>query len=200
MTSREKSTAWLQELTMEYQAGKDGNKELDEDFDNVGKLGKVFLAVDNLQEVNLGEGNNMKPTYISTNLSQEQKEHMFFMLKEFMDCFAWDYIEMPGLSRELVEHVLPIKKGFRPFKQPTRSLNPELLDRIKEEVEQLLKEGFIRTCRYAEWISNIVSVENKNTRKIRVCVDFRSLSKATPKDEYAMPIVELLINRASGIK
>jgi hypothetical protein len=200
MTSREKSTAWLQELTMEYQAGKDGNKELDEDFDNVGKLGKVFLAVDNFQEVNLGEGNNMKPTYISTNLSQEQKEHMFFMLKEFMDCFAWDYIEMPGLSRELVEHVLPIKRGFRPFKQPTRSLNPELLDRIKEEVEQLLKEGFIRTCRYAEWISNIVSVENKNTRKIRVCVDFRSLSKATPKDEYTMPIIELLINRASGIK
>jgi hypothetical protein len=53
---------------------KDGNSELIEDLDDVGKLGQGFSVVDNLQEVNLGEGNNMKPTYISTNLSQEQKE------------------------------------------------------------------------------------------------------------------------------
>jgi hypothetical protein len=113
MTSREKSIVWLQERTTEYKARKDGNRELVEDFDDVGKLGQGFLAMDNLQEDNLDEGNNMKRTYISPNLSQEQ---MCFMLKEFMDCFAWDYTEMPGLSRELVEHVLPIKRGFRPFK------------------------------------------------------------------------------------
>jgi hypothetical protein len=63
------------------------------------------------------------------------------MLKEFMDCFAWDYTEMPGLSRELVEHVLPIKRGFRPFKRRTQNFNPDLLDRIKEEIERLLKAG-----------------------------------------------------------
>jgi hypothetical protein len=74
MTSREKSIAWLQERTAEYKAMKDGNSELIEDLDDVGKLGQGFSVVDNLQEVNLGEGNNMKPTYISTNLSQEQKE------------------------------------------------------------------------------------------------------------------------------
>jgi hypothetical protein len=156
--------------------------------------------VDDLPEDNLGEGNGMRPTYISMNLSREQKEQLCGMLKEFMDCFAWDYTEMPGLSRELVQHVLPIKRGFWPFKQPTRNFNPDLLDRIKEEVQRLLKAGFIRTCRYAEWISNIVPVEKKNTGKIRVCVDFYSLNTATPKDEYPMPVVEVLINRASGHK
>jgi hypothetical protein len=100
----------------------------------------------------------------------------------------------------LVEHVLPIKRGFRLFKQPTQNFNPDLLDRIKEEVERLLKAGFIRTCQYAEWISNIVPVEKKNTGKIRVCVDFHNPNKATPKDEYPMPVAEVLINRASGHK
>jgi hypothetical protein len=57
-----------------------------------------------------------------------------------VDCFAWAYTDMSGLSRELVEHTLPIKWGFRPHKQPTRNFNSELLGRIKEEVEQLLKE------------------------------------------------------------
>jgi hypothetical protein len=63
-----------------------------------------------------------------------------------VDCFAWAYTDMSGLSRELVEHTLPIKWGFRPHKQPARNFNSELLGRIKEEVEQLLKEEFIRTC------------------------------------------------------
>jgi hypothetical protein len=38
----------------------------------------------------------------------------------------------------------------------------------------------------------------KNTGKIWVCIDFRNLNKATPKDEYPMPIADMLINNASG--
>jgi hypothetical protein len=49
-----------------------------------------------------------------------------------------------------------------------------------------------------EWVSNIVPVEKKNTGKIWVCIDFHNLNKATPKDEYHMPIVDILINNASG--
>jgi hypothetical protein len=70
------------------------------------------------------------------------------------------------LGRDLVEHTLLIKKCFRPQKQPVRNYNPDFLVRIKEEVERLLEVGFIRTCRYAEWISNIVPVEKKNASKI----------------------------------
>jgi hypothetical protein len=55
-------------------------------------------------------------------------------------------------------------------------------------------------CRYAEWISNIVPVEKKNTGKIRVCVDFCDVNRATPKDEYSMPVAEDLIDKASGHK
>ena len=105
---------------------------------------------------------------------------------------------MPGLSRDLVEHRLPIKTGFRPYKQPARRFNPAIYDRIKEEINRLLEAGFIRSCRYAEWISNIVPVEKKDSGKIRVCIDFRNLNKATLKDEYPMPIDDMLINEAFG--
>jgi len=43
-----------------------------------------------------------------------------------------------------------------------------------------------------------VPVEKKNSGKIRVCIDFRDLNKATLKDEYPMPIADMLINEASG--
>jgi hypothetical protein len=41
-------------------------------------------------------------------------------------------------------------------------------------------------------------MEKKNTDKIWVCIDFRNLNKATPKDEYPMPIADMLINSSSG--
>ena len=84
---------------------------------------------------------------------------------------------MPSLSHNLVEHRLPIKAGFRPFKQPSRCFNPAMYDRIKEETNRLLDVGFIRSCRYAKWISNIVPVEKKDSGKIRVCIDLEILIK-----------------------
>jgi hypothetical protein len=41
-------------------------------------------------------------------------------------------------------------------------------------------------------------VEKKGTGKIRECIEFRNLNKATLKDEYPMPIADMLINNASG--
>jgi hypothetical protein len=40
-------------------------------------------------------------------------------------------------------------------------------------------------------------MEKKNTDKIRLCIDFCNLNKATPKDEYPMPITDMIINNAS---
>jgi hypothetical protein len=68
---------------------------------------------------------------------------------------------------------------------------------VKEEINRLLDAKFIRPCRYGDWISNIVPVEKKGTNKLRICIDFRDLNKATPKDEYPMPIADFLVNSAS---
>jgi hypothetical protein len=104
---------------------------------------------------------------------------------------------MLGLSRDLVEHRLSIKVSFRPFKEHARRYNPLIYNQIKVEIDRLLKANFIRPCRYADWISNIVPVEKKGSGKIRVCIDFRNLNIATHKDEYPMPIADMIINDTS---
>ncbi|KAK1632949.1 hypothetical protein QYE76_007264 [Lolium multiflorum] len=78
-------------------------------------------------------------------------------------------------------------------------MKAEILEEVKKEIEKMLAAGFIRPCRYAEWISSIVPVEKKDGRW-RVAIDFRDLNRATPKDEYPMPVVETLINAAAGHK
>jgi hypothetical protein len=99
-------------------------------------------------------------------MSLEHKDAIIKLLRDYVDCFTWNYHEMSGLSRELVEHRLPIKSSFRSYKQPAGRFNPLIHDQVKEEVERLLNAGFIRPCRYVEWVSNIVPVEKKNTDKI----------------------------------
>jgi hypothetical protein len=42
---------------------------------------------------------------------------------------------MLELNRELVEHQLPIKSSFRPYKQPAGRFNPIIHDLVMEEVE-----------------------------------------------------------------
>jgi hypothetical protein len=69
---------------------------------------------------------------------------------------------MPVLDRSIVEHRLPIKSGFKPYKQPPRKIyKDEVLADVKKEIERLLDANFIRPCRHAEWISNIVPVYKK---------------------------------------
>jgi hypothetical protein len=153
-----------------------------------------------MDKVDIGDGVIPQPTYISAHLTLGQKDEMCELLKSYTYCFAWDYTEMPGLSTELVEHRLPIKASFRPYKQGAQNFKPDIGGRVKEEVERLLQAGFIQLCRCTNWVSNIVPVETKNTRKIRICMDFRNPNRATPKDEYPMPIADLLIDSASGNK
>jgi hypothetical protein len=168
-----------------------------EDFDEVEKLGQGFLSADPLEEMDIRVEITPWLTFVNKNMSLEHKDAIIKLLRNYIDCFTWTCREMPGLSRELVKHRLPIKTGFRPYKQPAQRFNPIIHDRDKGEVERLLYVGFIRPCPYAEWVSNIVPVD-KNTGKILVCIDFHNLNKATPKDEYPMPIADILINNASG--
>ena len=40
----------------------------------------------------------------------------------------------------------------------------------------------------------------KKNVKLRVCIDFRDLNKATPMDGYPMPIADMLVDAAAGHK
>lgn len=82
----------------------------------------------------------------------------------------------------MVENRLLVKEGFEPFKQPPRRMAHKVVLKVKDEVERLLKAGFIRLIMYIEWLSNIVSIIKKN-EKIQVCIDFKNINLATPKDE-----------------
>ena len=60
-------------------------------FSDDGKLGYGFTSADDLEEVDIGPGDKPRPTFISKKLDPVLHEEMIALLKEYWDCFAWDY-------------------------------------------------------------------------------------------------------------
>jgi hypothetical protein len=130
---------------------------------------------------------------MNKTLETDPRDEMIGLLKEYSNCFSWNYTEMLGLSQEIVEHRLPIKFGFRPFKQKARTFRPDLLPRIKDKISLDLADTQSGSPILCRW-------RRKNQVSSEYCIDFRNLNRATPKDEYPMPIADTLINNASGIE
>jgi hypothetical protein len=153
--------------------------------------------MDELKEVNLGTVENPRPTFINAKLSPEKEVNYMELLMEYRGIFTWSYDEMPGLDPRVVVHQLAVKHGVRPVKQTQRRFCPELISQIEVEVNKLIQAGFIREVKYPTWISNIVPVKKKNGQ-MRVCVDFRDLNNAYPKDDFPLSITKIMVDATMG--
>jgi hypothetical protein len=114
--SMQKNVAWLQHHTEQYRSITNDMCEAIEDFDEVEKLGQGFSSADPLEEIDIQDGITPRLTFVNKNMSLEHKDAIIKLLRNYIDCFTRNYREIPGLNRELVEHRLPIKTGFRPYK------------------------------------------------------------------------------------
>ena len=70
-------------------------------------------------------------------------------------------------------------------------MRTEWLLKIKEEVTEQLKVGFIKPMHQVEWIANVMPVPKKDGT-VRMCVDFGDLNKTCPKDDFPLPHIDVL--------
>ncbi|KAG9453150.1 hypothetical protein H6P81_006054 [Aristolochia fimbriata] len=131
------------------------------------------------------------------SLSAEEEVEYMSLLREYRDIFAWNYTEMRGLDPRVPVHKLAVHPSVRPVKQSQRRFRLELVPKIEKEVDKLIATNFIREVKYTSWIANIVPIKKK-TGQIRVYVDFRDPNKACLKDDFPLPITELMVDATTG--
>ena len=100
---------------------------------------------------------------------------------------------MPGIPRKYTKHKLHVRKDTRPVRQPLRRFSEEKRRTIGEVVAKLLAAGFIMEVFFPEWLANPVLVLKKN-KQWRMCIDYTSLNKAFPKDPFALPRIDQVID------
>jgi hypothetical protein len=64
-------------------------------------------------------------------------------------------------------------------------------------MDNLLNDGFIYLIPLTEWVSNLVPVDKKQGI-VRVCIYFRDLNKAYPKDNSPTPFIDQIIDECEG--
>ena len=147
--------------------------------------------------VDLGIGSGKREVKIGTGITAPIREELITLLKDYQDIFAWSYQDMPGLSSDIVQHRLPLNPGCSPVKQKLRRMKPETSLKIKEEVKKQFDAGFLAVARYPEWVANIVPVPKKGG-KVRMCVDYRDLNRASPKDNFPLPHIDILVDNTAN--
>ena len=104
---------------------------------------------------------------------------------------------MPGIDPSIVVHEIKTYPGAKPVRQRLCPVHPRKAAAIKIEVEKLLKAGFIYPVALTEWVSNPVPIDKKGG-SIRVCVDYRDINKACPKDNFPTPFVDQIVDDCAG--
>ena len=105
---------------------------------------------------------------------------------------------MTGVPRELAEHSLNINPGAKPVKQALRCFGDEKRRAIGKEIAKLLKAKFIKEVIHTKWVANPVLVPKKNTKVLRMCVDYTGLNRACPKDPFPLPRIDQVIDSTAG--
>ncbi|XP_070038603.1 uncharacterized protein [Nicotiana tomentosiformis] len=174
----------------EDEAFREMKRQLDQ-FEN-----KPKPNLNETEAINLGSPEETRETKISIHTEQKTRDAIIQVLFEYRDVFAWSYDDMPGLSADLVVHKLPTHSNFAPIQQKQRKFKTDMSDKIKEEITKQLSANVIRVVRYTTWLANVVPVPKKDG-KIRVCVDYRDLNKASPKDNFPLPNIHILVDNCA---
>ncbi|RVW53020.1 Retrovirus-related Pol polyprotein from transposon 17.6 [Vitis vinifera] len=158
---------------------------------------RVSPAVGDTEIVDFGTADQPRELRIGSDLSSDERYSLIQLLRSYLDVFAWSYEDMPGLDPSIVQHRLPLLPHARPVKQKLRRLHPRWSLQVKEEIQKQLSVGFLSVVEYPEWLANVVPVPKKDS-KVRVCVDFRDLNKASPKDDFPLPHIDMLVDSTAG--
>ena len=96
-----------------------------------------------VQEVNLETPYNPRPTFVNAHIEEKELEDFVYFLHEFMDCFAWTYAEMTELNPKIPMHKLNISKDVKLVKQDQWRTKPQIMEKIKKELQKLRDVQFI---------------------------------------------------------
>ena len=154
---------------------------------------------DRVIQIDLGSHKHPKPISISENLSHTEREELIALIREYIDVFAWNYEDMPGLDLQIAMHRLNIKSDVKPVKQQQWQFHPDIMKAIKAKVHKVIECDFIREEQCPGQVANIVPILKKNGT-IWICIDYHDLNAACPKDKFPLPITDVMIYITYGFE
>ena len=100
---------------------------------------------DKLQLLNLETADEPKLVKLNANLNPQLTTDATSLFQEYRDVFAFSYEDLRGISEHIATHRIKLDIAISPCHQARYHMNPNYAKAVKEDLEKLLKAGFIRT-------------------------------------------------------
>ena len=104
------------------------------------------MQTSSIEELNLAEDDSEsqpKAILIAKEMRYEDKQRLKSLLKQYKDVFAWSFEDTQGLDPAFCQDQIHLNKDAKPVQQWRYRLNPNYALKVKEEIDKLLKVGFI---------------------------------------------------------
>nr|GEW29323.1 hypothetical protein [Tanacetum cinerariifolium] len=134
---------------------------------------------------------------ISKNLSLEGATQLKNLLKNNKDIFAWEPSNMTRVPKRIIKHTLNANPSVTPVSQKRKVFSVKKSQVVTQKVAEWLKAGIVRPIKYPTWISNLVLVK-KVDESWRMCIDFKNINSACPKDYYPLLKIDRKIDSVLG--
>ncbi|KAL4385709.1 hypothetical protein GQ457_15G017600 [Hibiscus cannabinus] len=152
---------------------------------------------------------------ISSKLQADQEERLIATLRQHKEALGWTIADIKGISPTICMHKILLEDNHKPTVDAQRRLNQAMKDMVRKEILKWLDACIIYPISDSEWVSPVQCVPKKGgmtvisneknelipTRTVtgwRVCMDYRTLNKATRKDHFPLPFIDQMLDRLAG--
>ena len=116
-------------------------------------------------------------------------------LREFAKCFPTELLEMLPPDRT-IQKFIDFIPGVSLPNLPHYRLNPTQSAELQQQVEDLLRRGFIRESHSPYAVPALLAPKKDSTW--RLCVDFRAINRITVHYRFPIPRIDDLLDQLSG--
>ena len=153
--------------------------------------------IEDLVDFQVSDKEPSKVLKIGKNVPDGTREAISEFLRQNLDVFAWAHSDMERIDPSTMSHRLSVDPNRKLVRLKRRAINTESYQGLKEEIDKLLSNDFIKESFYPSWLANPVLVKKPNDRW-RTFLDFTDLNKACPKDSFPLPRIDQLVDATSG--
>ena len=124
---------------------------------------RVTSLTDELEDIVDSDIDSERCLKLGKGLSLKVKSQLTDFLKANLDVFTWNHEDMVGIDPNVMLHRLNINPEHKHYvRQKRRPMTAECYAALKEEVDKLLANKFIRKASYPTWVAKPVLVKKKN--------------------------------------
>ena len=93
-----------------------------------------------LELINVGTKQDKRELKIRMLITANMRNELVAFLPEYIDVFAWSYVDIPNLDTEIIVRELLLIEGCKLIKRKLWRIRPDILIKVKEEVKKKQKD------------------------------------------------------------